>query len=386
MAGPFGHGMRDLWSLEAGAIYLNHGTVGVTPNEVMAAQWSIKQRIEAHPARFMLRELKPELRAAAARVAEILGGRGDDYVFTDNATTGVNAVLRSADLGPGDEVLVTDHTYGAVANAARHACERAGATLVAAQIPFPISDNAAAMAAVESALSERTRIAILDHVTSETGIVLPLRRLVAACHAAGAQVLVDGAHAPGTLDLDIPGCGAEWYAANLHKWLFAPRGCGILWAAESVQQSLHPAVISWRLGEGFTAEFDWTGTRDPSPFLSLPAALDFLASFGADAVREYNHDLAVAAAGMLAERFAGPQGAPPAMTAAMALAPLPGKLAAGLEEANALRDHLLYTHSIEVPIIAWSGRLWARLAAQVYCQMSDFEALADAVEGWAAKH
>ncbi|MDP7548483.1 MAG: aminotransferase class V-fold PLP-dependent enzyme [Alphaproteobacteria bacterium] len=385
MAGPFGHGMRDLWSLEAGAIYLNHGTVGVTPNEVMAAQWAIKQRIEAHPARFMLRDLKPELRAAADRVAEMLGGRGEDYVFTDNATTGINAVLRSAKLGPGDEVLVTDHTYGAVANAARYACERSGASLVTARIPFPIGDNAAAMAAVENALSERTRIAILDHVTSETGIVLPLRRLVAVCHAAGAQVLVDGAHAPGALDLDIPGCGAEWYAANLHKWLFAPRGCGILWAGESVQRELHPAVISWRLGEGFTAEFDWTGTRDPSPFRSLPAALDFLASFGADAVRDYNHDLAVDAAAMLADRFAGPQGAPPAMTAAMALAPLPEKAGAGREEAEALRNHLLYTDNIEVPIIAWSGRLWARLAVQVYCQMSDFEALADALEAWTAE-
>ena len=386
MAGPFGRGMRGLWPLEADAIYLNHGTVGVTPNEVLTAQWAIKQRIEAHPARFMLRDLKTELRAAADLVAEMLGGRGEDYVFTDNATTGVNAVLRSADLGPGDEVLVTDHTYGAVANAARYACDRSGATLVTARIPFPIADNGAAIAAVESALSERTRLAILDHVTSETGIVLPLRRLVSVCHAVGAQVLVDGAHAPGTLDLDIPACGAEWYAANLHKWLFAPRGCGILWAGPGAQKDLHPAVISWRLGEGFTAEFDWTGTRDPSPFLSLPAALDFIASFGADEMRAYNHDLAVNAGAMLAERFGGSQGAPAAMTSAMALAPLPEKLAAGTEEAEALRSHLLYTHNIEVPIIARSDRLWARLAAQVYCQMSDFEALADAVEGWAAKN
>jgi isopenicillin-N epimerase len=380
----YGHGMRSLWPLDAGAIYLNHGTVGVTPVEVMAAQWDIKQRIEAHPARFMLRDMKPGLRAAADRVAALLGGRGEDYVFTDNATTGINAVLRSADLGPGDEVLVTDHTYGAVANGARYACERAGATLVTVEIPFPIQDQDQAVAAIESGLSTETRLVILDHITSETGIVLPLRQLVDLCHDAGAQVLVDGAHAPGTIDLDIPGCGAEWYAANLHKWLFAPRGCGVLWADARVQQDLHPAVISWRLGEGFTAEFDWTGTRDPSPFLSLPAALEFRDRIGGDEIMNYNHALAVGGAQILADRFGGGPGAPSWLTASMGLAPLPENLAPGKEEAEALRDHLLYKHNIEVPIIAWSGRLWARAAAQVYCQMSDFEILADAVAAWAA--
>jgi len=377
--------MRDLWPLEPGAIYLNHGTVGVTPNEVLAAQWAIKQRIEAHPARFMFRDLKPALRAAADRLATVLGGRGDDYVFTDNATSGVNAVLRSARLGPGDEILVTDHTYGAVVNAARYVCEQSGAALVTVEIPFPINDDAAIITAMENGLSERTRLVILDHITSHTGIILPLRRLVDICHSAGAQVLVDGAHAPGAMALDIPLCGADWYAANLHKWLFVPRGCGVLWASPAVQPDLHPAVISWRLGEGFTAEFDWTGTRDPSAFLSLPAALDFMDRLGGEAVRNYNHDLAVAAAAMLAERFAGPIGAPAHMTAAMALGPLSENLDPSQEEAGALHDHLLYTHNIEVPIIARSGRLWARLAAQVYCQMSDFETLADAVEGWAAK-
>ncbi len=380
----FGHAMRGLWPLEDGAIYLNHGTVGVTPNEVLAAQWAIKQRIEAHPARFMLRELKPGLRAAADRVADHLGGRGEDYIFTDNATTGINAVLRSAALRPGDEVLVTDHTYGAVANAARYACEQAGANLVTVVIPFPIDGDAAALTAIESGLSDRTRIAILDHITSETGIVLPLADLVDLCHDAGAQVLVDGAHAPGTIELDIPSLGAEWYAANLHKWLFAPRGCGVLWAREDVQPDLHPAVISWRLGEGYTAEFDWTGTRDPSPFLCLPAALDFLDGLGAAAVRGYNHELAVNAAAMMAGRFHGTMGAPAAMASAMALAPLPENLPAETVEADALRDHLLYEHNIEVPIMVRANRLWARLAAQVYCQMSDFEVLAGAVQDWAA--
>ncbi len=374
--------MRPLWPLEDGALYLNHGTVGVTPLEVLAAQWEIKQRIEAHPARYMRRELKPGVRAAADRAADYLGGDGNDYVFTDNATTGINAVLRSIELAPGDEVLVTDHTYGAVANAARYACEKAGATLVSARIPFSIGDDDAATRAVESGLSPDTRLVILDHVTSETGILFPLQRLVALCHDAGAQVLVDGAHAPGTADLDIPSYGADWYSANLHKWLYAPRGCGVLWADPRVQEDLHPAVISWRLGEGFTAEFDWTGTRDPSPFLSVPAAFDFLQKIGGGSVAAHNHTLASAAARMFAERFGGQIGAPESMISAMGLAPLPKSLAATLDQAVTLRDHLDREHNIEVPIIPRSGRLWARLAAQVYCQMSDYEILADAIDAY----
>jgi len=377
----FGHGLRALWPLAAGTIYLNHGTVGVTPKPVLEAQDGWRERMERHPARFMLRELKPALRTAADRAAALFGGRGDDYVFVENATTGVNAVLRSTELGPGDEVLVTDHTYGAVRNAAAYACRRAGATLVTAEMPFPIAGPEAALTALEVALGPRTRLAILDHVTSDTALLLPLQQMIAACHAAGARVLVDGAHAPGQIDLDIPATGADWYAANLHKWQFAPRGCGLLWAGPAAQENLHPAVISWRLDEGFTAEFDWTGTRDPTAYLSFPAAADFMATLGATAVREHNHALVRQAAELFAARFDGPL-APAAMSGAMALAPLPAKLAATAEAAQALRDHLLDDHDIEVPVLAWSGRLWARLSAQVYCEVSDFERLADAVAAW----
>ena len=170
----------------------------------------------------MRRELKPGVRAATDRAADYLGGDGNDYVFTDNATTGINAALRSIELAPGDEILVTDHTYGAVANAARYACEKAGATLVSARIPFPIGDDDAAARAVESGLSPDTRLVILGHVTSETGIPLPLQRLVALCHDAGAQVLVDGAHAPGTVDLDIPSYGADWHSTKSAQMAVRP--------------------------------------------------------------------------------------------------------------------------------------------------------------------
>jgi isopenicillin-N epimerase len=375
----FGHAVRDLWPLEPGAIYLNHGTLGVTPRPVLAAQAALNEEIEAHPARFMFHELKPRLRAAADRAARIFGGRGQDYVFTDNATAGVNAVLRSIDLGPGDELLITNQTYGAVQNAARYACRRSGADLTTVDLPFPIVGADDVVAALDAALNTRTRLVILDHITSDTALVLPLDRLIARCHAAGARVLVDGAHAPGQIAVDIPALNADWYVGNLHKWYFAPRGCGLLWASEREQASLHPAVISWRLDEGFDAEFDWTGTRNPTPFLCFPNAADVMDDLDAHAVRHYNNSLVRAAADLFAQRFGGPT-APAEMTGAMTLAPLPERLPATHDAARDLRGRLLDQHDIEVSIVAWQGRLWARLAAQIYCEMEDFVRAADAID------
>ncbi len=380
----FGHAARALWPLAPGIAYLNHGTVGVTPCEVMDAQDALRRRIESQPARFMRHELKPALRQAADFAAGLFGGRGDDYVFTDNATAGVNAVLRSLDLRAGDEVLVTDHAYGAVRNAAAYACRRAGAVLKTAAIPFPLQAHEDAVNAVAAALSSRTRLAVIDHITSETALILPVAAIAALCRDNGTKLLVDGAHAPGTLPLDIPALGCDWYAANLHKWYFAPRGCGLLWASEAAQESLHPAAVSWKLDEGFTAEFDWTGTRDFTSYLCFPEAARFMDRLGAERVRAHNHAFVLQGAALLAGRF-GPALAPmPEFTGGMALAPLPDRFPADAERAGTIRDALLFQHGIEVPVITLGGRLWARLAAQVYCDMADFERLADALTAMAA--
>ena len=381
----FGRTVRGEWLLDEKISYLNHGTVGVTPRAVLAAQTALRDRIERQPAKFMLREYKDLLRKAADSAAETFGGRGRDYVFTDNATAGINAVLRSLALKEGDEVLVTDHTYGAIRNAAAYACRRSGARLVVAAIPFPSAGPDEIIAVLTKALSERTRLAVLDHITSETALVLPLKAMIALSHDAGARVVVDGAHAPGVLDLDIPALGADWYAANLHKWYFAPRGCGLLWASEAAQEDLHPAAISWRLDEGFTAEFDWNGTRDPTPFLCFPDGKAFMDGLGVENVRTYNHELVVEGAGLLFERFGGNLALSQELTGSMALAPLPASLPTGKPQADAVRDALLFQHDIEVPVIGWAGRLWARTAAQVYCERADFGRLVAAVETIAAK-
>ncbi len=387
----FGRTMLGEWHLEPETAYLNHGTVGATPRVVLEAQAAIHREIERHPSRFLLRELVPmvgaereakgRLRMAADTVGAVLGARGEDLAFVENTTTGINAVLRSFELGAGDEVLITDHTYGAVGRAAAYACRRAGARLNTVTLPFPPQGGEEIVAVVVAAITPRTRLAILDHVVSDAAYVMPVAALVSCCREQGVRVLIDGAHAPGMLELEIAALGADWYVGNLHKWMFAPRGCAVLWASEAAQAELHPAVISWGLDHGFNAEFDWTGTRDPSPYLAAPAGLDFLDRLGPGAVRAYNHALICEAARMLRRRWGAAPGVPEAMTGSMAVVELPEHLEASAEAAVRLRDRLLFEHRIEVPIMAWRERLWTRISAQVYNEMADFERLAAAVPG-----
>ena len=393
---PFGHAALALFPLEPGCIYLNHGTVGVTPNAVMQARAAILAEIERHPSRFMLRELAhlrfgaaseperpPRLRAAAESVGAFLGCRGDRLAFVDNATAACNSVMRSIDWRAGDEVLVSDHGYGGVTRAATFFASERGAVVRTLAWPFPASGEDAFVDAVAAAIGPRTRLAVLDHVTSETALVLPIAAMAAACRARGVPVLVDGAHAPGAIDLDIGSLGADWYAANLHKWAFAPRACGVLWAAPCREQGLHPAVISWGIDhDDWLQEFDWQGTRDPSPWLAAPAGIEFIEqTLGEAAMRAHNHRLACWAAQHLGERWRREWRTPEAMIGCMVTVPLPARFdGRNASEAQRLRDALLAEHHVEVPVIARGGRLWARLSLQVYNDESDVQRFADAVD------
>jgi isopenicillin-N epimerase len=376
----YGHALRPLFNLQADAVFLNHGSFGLTPRAVLAAQAALRAEMESQPVRFLARQrLQPRLREVAQQLASLLGADGEDLAFVDNATTGVNAVLRSLDLKPGDEILVTDHTYGAVRNAARYVCARSGARMVEVRLPFPTGGADAIVDAIAAALSERTRLAVLDLVTSVSALVMPVARLAAACRAAGARVLVDAAHAPGMLDLDVTALGADWVSGNVHKWLFAPKGCGFLWARKEVQGDLHPTVISHGFLQGFTSEFDWTGTRDPTGWLAIPAALAFYRSMGDGALRARNHGLAVTASALLAQRLGTETGAPEDMLGAMAVIRLPGQRPATAEAAHALNNELWERHRIEVPVMPIGAHLWLRISAQIYNELTDYEQLAAAV-------
>jgi len=395
----FGRSFLSHWWLDPEITYLNHGTVGATPRVVLEAQHAWQCRIEAQPASFLFRELmrlgpeipdgpRPLLRQTADTVGAFVGARGDDLVFVDNASTGINAVLRSLALQAGDEIVVLDQAYGAVALAAGFVARAAGARVVTVTTPFPVEGDVtdAYADAVERALTPCTRLAVLDHVSSETALTLPVAAMTARCRARGVPVLIDGAHVPGALALDIASLGADWYVGNLHKWAFAPRACGFLWVATARRAGLHPPVISWGLDAGLAQEFDWTGTRDPSAVLSAPAGLAFMRDvLGLEAMRGWNHDLVWRMAHLLAARWGQPWTTPEAMVGCMASVPLPARIdALGAAAVPALKDWLLQERRIEAQVLAIRGRAHVRLAAQVYNDPSDYERLAEAVAAWPA--
>jgi isopenicillin-N epimerase len=358
---------------------LNHGSFGAVPRILIAEQQRLRERMEHNPSQFLTFDLPAALRAAADRLAAFVGGAGSDYVFVENATAGCNTILASTRLSSRDEILLTDHCYPAVLKAAEYFASRAGAKVIEAKVPFPLVDRAEIVKVVTSRLGSRTRLVILDHITSPTAVIFPVRELTSLCHEAGAQVLIDGAHAPGMLSLDVPSIGADWYVGNCHKWLMAPRGSGFLWASPARQPEIHPLVISHGLGQGFAAEFDWIGTRDPTAWLTVPAAIDLHLQMGGELLRERNSALAQKAACELATAWNTNRGSTDALAGSMATVRLPFSGEANLQRALSLRASLLKEHRIDVVIVAFGNSLWARISAQAYNMLSDYQQLADAI-------
>jgi isopenicillin-N epimerase len=373
----FGAAARTHFQLEPGTAFLNHGSFGAAPRVVLEAAARWRSRMEQNPDRFYRDILPDTLREAAARLGAFIRARGEDVVFVENATAGMNAVLRSLEFRAGDEILATTHSYGAVRQAIRYVCKRTGARSVEAEIRLPIASARDLASAIASRISERTRLLVLDHIASPTGLVFPVAELAALARAQGALVLVDGAHAPGQIPLDVPSLGIEWYVANCHKWLFAPRTAAFIWSREEAKALVHPLAISHDYGRGFTAEFDWTGTRDVSPWLAVTAALDFVESLGAERVRQYNHALVTKAAAMLAAAWRQPLDGPAELHGAMMAIRLPARLQAGAtrEDARRVQSELLARHGIVVAIMALGDALWARISAQIYNAPEDYERL-----------
>lgn len=374
-----GHAARRHFFIEDGCIYLNHGAYGAISRPVAEAADAWRRRIEAQPSRFINEELPALVRKSAASLGAYVGARGEDIVFLDNVTSAVNAVLRSLVLLPGEEVVTTDHVYGAVERTLEFVCERAGARLVYARLPMPAASPAEALDAVEAAITPRTRLLVIDHVTSPTALVLPLREIVELAEERGVPVLVDGAHAPGMLPLDIARLGAAWYAGNCHKWLGAPRGCGFLWTHPERQNRVRPLAISHFVGAGYTAAFDWPGTRDFSPWLSVEAAIEFRAGFGEKTIRNHCRETVLRSAARLAEAWGGQRGAPPSMTGSMAAVRLPLKQRPTPDLAKRIRHEMRSRYGVEVDMKPFGGLMWVRLSSYLYNEPADVEALIEAM-------
>lgn len=382
------------WTLDPAVTFLNHGSFGATPRAVLAAQDEWRARMEREPVRFFARDLEPALDEARQRLATFVGVDADDLAFVTNATTGINIVARSLDLAPGDEIVVTDHAYNAARNAMAVVADAAGARLVTAAIGFPGATPAAAFDAVMDAVTPRTRLVMVDHVTSPTALVLPVERIVATLAERGIDTLVDGAHAPGMIPLDINALGATYYTGNCHKWLCAPKGSAFLHIRRDRQDRTRPLVISHGANSPrtdrsrFRLEHDWTGTLDPTPWLAVPAAIDFGASLlpgGWPALMARGHALALEARDIVASALAVQPPAPDEMIGSMVALPA-GPLERGLRRDNALDDPLaleLQAAGIQVPIGAWppgpADAAWQRLiriSAAPYVAIDDVERLA----------
>ncbi|HLX48208.1 MAG TPA: aminotransferase class V-fold PLP-dependent enzyme [Streptosporangiaceae bacterium] len=368
--------MTGAWTLDPDIAYLNHGGFGATPASVLADQQAWRAEMERNPADFLVRRLPDLLATVRARVAAFLGAPEDGLVFVDNATAGTQTVIAQIRLGPGDEVLTTDHCYPAVLAQLRRAVAATGAELRIAAVPLPAPDPATVAGAVATRLTGSTRLLVIDHVASCSGLVFPLAQIVAAARQANVPVLVDGAHAAGMLPVNLKELGADFWVGNLHKWVCAPKASAVLYAAPRWRDELRPLVASHGLFDGYQPAFDWTGTRDPSALLAVPAALDFFDRIGWQAVREHNDDLARRGARLVAQRL-GAEAPPGELAAAMRLVRLP----AVLDEPSArrLEDRLLAGHGVVVPVTCYDGWQWVRVSAQLYNTLADYERLAAAL-------
>jgi isopenicillin-N epimerase len=379
--------MRDLFLLDPEVVFLNHGSFGATPRPVFAAWQEWQRTLERQPVYFYSHLYDQELRAARAALAAYVNAAAADLVFVHNATYGVNVVARSLDLRAGDEVLTSDHEYGACSNAWEIACRKTGAVYVRRHLPLPGEAGYDAPGLVEhfwGGVTPRTRVIYLSHITSPTALTLPVAAICARARAEGILTVIDGAHAPGQIALDLQAIDADVYTGNLHKWLCAAKGAGFLWVRPALQPQIEPLVVSWGYGpernhhleNDFVSAMQWQGTDDPTAFLSVPAAIAFQAEHDWPRHRARCHSLLAGTLARITARtgLPGAYGPDDRWYAQMAIAPIP--LQADLP---GLKRRLWEKYKIEVPLINWGGRHFVRISVQAYTTQAELDTLVEAL-------
>ena len=378
---PLGKNLLEHWVLDRAITYLNHGHFGACPRAVLDAQTAWRQRLEARPIELLERQRRSLLAGAKQAVGGLVGADPDDFGFVTNATGGINAVLRSLKVEDGHELVTTNHVYNAVRQTLHLLARTVGGAVIEVDVPLPVRGPDEIVAAVAGALTDRTRLVVIDHITSSTAVIFPLKRIVDLCGDRGIDVLVDGAHAPGMVELDVAALGAAYYTGNLHKWVCAPKGAAFLWVRPDRQAGIHPNTISHFLDQGLAEEFQWQGTRDITAWLCARDSIEFMAQFGWENIRRHNHALAVWAQATLSRRWGVPAATPAdgSMLGSMASVPVPEAVRRHFPDAAAVQTRLLDQYRIEVPVIEWGDRWWVRVSCQVYNEPGQYERLGEAV-------
>ncbi len=379
---------KDQWTLAPGTIYLNHGSFGPPPNPVRVARQAWQDAMDSQPMDFFVRRLEPAWREARDRLAFFVGAPAGDLIFVENATVGMNVIADSFPLAAGDEVLLTDHEYGAVKRIWQRACEKAGASVHIAELPLPFRSAAEAVDAVFAAVTDQTRLIVVSHITSPTAVILPVAEICRRARSRSIAVAIDGPHAVAQAPLEIEQLGCDYYTASCHKWLSAPFGSGFLYVAPQQQTHVRPPVLSWgRLPpttvSSWSDEFVWSGTRNPAAYLAVPAAIDFLEQVGLDAFRARTHWLAQYARRQICELTQLEPIVPDeaAWYGSMAHVPLS---ATNTNETCAVANPLQHTiwqrYGIEAPIVDFRGRRYIRVSCHLYNDSSQIDRLVNALK------
>jgi len=372
------------WDMTPGVVtYVNHGAFGGVPLPVRTERQSWQQLIDANPMDFYRRRMAGELDRSRLAIARFLGSDEQGVALTQNTTTGIATVLASLPLGPGDRILVTDHIYGAIQWNVDLAARRTGAVVDAVPVPLAANDDEA-VEAILGGVREGTKYAVLDHISSATATLFPIGRIVAALHERGVRVIVDGAHAPGSVPVDLSALGADYWAGNIHKWAGAPRGTAGLYASPGLRADLKPFPISWREPEGFPYSFNHVGTVDQTAWLAAPSGIEFFEKLGWDAVRRHNNTLARTGQLRIADEIGANLAGMPGegvddYPLPMRLIPLVS-VPATYDACAALTDRLSREYLIECPVTPWNGRTLLRICAQLYNSEACYERVAEALK------
>lgn len=377
------------WSLDPDMVFLNHGSFGACPQVILDRQNEYRQQLEKQPVRFFMREMEQLFDHSRNQVARFVNASPEDLVFVDNATTGVNTVFRSLKFNRGDEILFTNHIYGACKRLLEFISEQTGAKLVEAVYNFPIGSPDMVVQAILDKITPHTRIALIDHITSATAIVNPVETIVRELEKRGVDTMIDGAHALGSIPLDIEKTGAAYYTANCHKWLCTPKSVAILHVRRDKQHGIVPVVISHagHLAEPFSERFFWPGTFDPTAALCVADSISYMGSLiagGWPAIMERNRNLCLEARDMICNSLNIAKPCPESMIACMATFPLPMTVVAApisYKGFDPLQESLFREHKIEIPVWNWSSppsRL-IRIAVQLYNSMDQYQYFATAL-------